>query len=248
MQQDSRGKVASAKVASSLQPATLQLCTFATANPKDDYIMKWRWTFRSVIIVVLLSSVALISQLHTGTAQAAPGRREEVILVHFKPTTSLAERDAIIAEVGGELLSWLEPLHVAQVRLQQNGDGVRQAAAQLAFTAAVELVEADTQVMGAVIPNDPDITDPYKVYAPQLLNLFVAWGYTTGSSEVTIAVLDTGIAHAHPELPAVSSLATTLSIRIRIRKTSTAMARMSPGLPPQRLITPPAVPVSVALA
>jgi hypothetical protein len=103
----------------------LQPCNFATAKPKDDDIMKWRWTFRLIFFVSLLSSVALMSQLQAVTVQAEPGRPAEIVLIHFKPTTSLAERDAIIAQVGGELLSWLEPLGVAQVRLQQEGDAIR---------------------------------------------------------------------------------------------------------------------------
>lgn len=48
-------------------------------------------------------------------------------------------------------------------------------------------------------PNDPRFGDQY---APQMVNAPTAWDTTTGSSNVTIAVVDTGAQYDHPDLDA----------------------------------------------
>lgn len=168
--------------------------------------MIWRWIERSIPLIVFCSAFCL-SWHQPGTEQAlaqtaAPQvltNHQEVVLIHFKPATLPAERAAVIAQLGGELLFWLEQLHVAQVRLPAPSVDFAQAAAIFATSPLIEQIEIDAPVAGVAIPNDPDVTDPFKVYAPQLLNLFAAWEYTRGSSEVTIAILDTGVASTHPE-------------------------------------------------
>ena len=47
------------------------------------------------------------------------------------------------------------------------------------------------------IPNDPSY---YRQWAYQNIHSETAWDYTTGSSSVTIAILDTGIDETHPDL------------------------------------------------
>ncbi|MCL4860957.1 MAG: S8 family peptidase [Caldilineaceae bacterium] len=54
-------------------------------------------------------------------------------------------------------------------------------------------------VVAAGVPNDPDVFDEIKVYAPQLLNLFTAWDFDFLTEDIIIAVIDTGISHDHPE-------------------------------------------------
>lgn len=49
-----------------------------------------------------------------------------------------------------------------------------------------------------VIPNDPDFAD--QQWGLKSINAAAGWAYTTGSPEITIAILDTGIDHDHPEL------------------------------------------------
>jgi len=48
-------------------------------------------------------------------------------------------------------------------------------------------------------PTDPDYNDPTRVYAPQLINAEAGWDITTGSPNVLVAVVDTGLAMGHPE-------------------------------------------------
>lgn len=53
--------------------------------------------------------------------------------------------------------------------------------------------------VAAGVPNDPFVLDDSRSYAPQLLNLFSAWDFPFVTDDVVIAVIDTGIAHQHPE-------------------------------------------------
>lgn len=53
--------------------------------------------------------------------------------------------------------------------------------------------------VAAAAPNDPDVFDESKSYAPQLLNLFTAWDFDFITERIVVAVIDTGIAHDHPE-------------------------------------------------
>lgn len=136
------------------------------------------------------------------------------VLIRFRAESSLAERDAYLAQISGELLLWIEPLHTAHVRVPSSleieneivvGESISpDSATEDAVTSAsihsIALsVEEDGVVYGTFEPNDPDLYREQRVYTTELLGLFEAWDYTVGVPDVTIAVLDTGIASAHQE-------------------------------------------------
>src|SRR5262249_54839350 len=61
---------------------------------------------------------------------------------------------------------------------------------------SVAYAEPNRSVQALITPNDPQYEQQYglpKISAP------TAWNTTTGSSAVTVAVLDTGIDTSHPE-------------------------------------------------
>ena len=125
----------------------------------------------------------------------------EIYMVQFEPGVSLQKRDAVIASMNGELIHWLAPLNVAKVRIQPSvtAADVHARLAHLSIDPAISVVEADLPVEGTYAINDPAALDPNKTYTLGLLKLQQAWDYTTGSNKIVIAVLDTGIAQAHPE-------------------------------------------------
>lgn len=150
------------------------------------------------------------------------------MLIQFSADTTSAARKQIIQELGGMLIQWIEPLHlaeivvdgsiikqsVAQMRSQRrSGSNLGKTAQKVGATSmdlandAVVFAEFDVSLRGAFepsydpdyLPNDPDLVDPNKSYAPQIVNLTEAWDYTMGNSAIVIAILDTGINTAHPE-------------------------------------------------
>lgn len=70
--------------------------------------------------------------------------------------------------------------------------------AQLSTDPSVEWVEPNYQVWALeTFPNDPDFPSQWwlsRIRAP------AAWDYATGSSSITIAIVDSGVDYSHPEL------------------------------------------------
>lgn len=170
-------------------------------------VVRWFIPTRLLVAIVFLPALSLLTlpvaiyganDAHL-TSQDLP--QGEVYMVQFAQNVSLQERDAVIADMGGELVDWLAPLRTAKVRMAGtvNAASVQSRVAQAANNPQVVVVEIDLPVEGTYEINDPDALDENKSYTTALLNLQSAWDYTTGSISVTIAVLDTGIAHAHPE-------------------------------------------------
>ena len=65
------------------------------------------------------------NSLPTSIEQAGEGNEDaeyEIILLHFDPNISDAERDEMIGRTGGELVSWIAPIGVAKIRVRVNPD------------------------------------------------------------------------------------------------------------------------------
>jgi subtilisin family serine protease len=83
-----------------------------------------------------------------------------------------------------------------RLQLDPSAD-LAQARQTLAANAAVEQVEYDYLARGVLVPNDPEY--PNQWAAPQI-GLPAAWDVTTGSGEVVIALVDSGLDLTHPDL------------------------------------------------
>ncbi|MBX2998132.1 MAG: S8 family serine peptidase [Caldilineaceae bacterium] len=145
-------------------------------------------------------------------------------MVKFGAGVSEVERDAFIAQIGGELVYWLAPLHTAQVRLSATShrsvDVTRSIADASDLVISVEnnglvtgvpiLVEGPTGRVGTAaqgtIPaspiqvNDPDFNNSMRVYAPALIDLTWAWRFSMGNPAIVLAVVDSGVNALHPDL------------------------------------------------
>lgn len=71
--------------------------------------------------------------------------------------------------------------------------------AALAQRAALSICEPEFVVETEDVPNDALYSD---LYAMQRISAESAWAVSTGSSEVVVAVLDTGVDYSHPDLEA----------------------------------------------
>jgi len=180
-----------------------------------------RALFSRIIGAALLLSLVYFS----GTTQAARANDAVVeaadsgastFLVHFTPQSTADERNAILQELGVEVVSWLPQIDVAEVRSlsldldrQGNGDTSTVAAqawarmnAVVAATDTVLTIEENIVVTGVDLPNDPALTSEERSYGLTITHVPEAWDYTKGDAAIVIAVVDTGLNLNHPEFSA----------------------------------------------
>ncbi|MEM7534680.1 MAG: S8 family peptidase [Chloroflexota bacterium] len=147
---------------------------------------------------------------------AQPSASTGTLLVNFEPNTSQTERNAIIARMSGRLVRWYPEINSAEVEIIAN-DNTQILGYSATLEPSVSYIESNVTVYGVsdgstdervdgsaeelaeFEVNDPDFDDPTKSYAPDKIGLTAGWNYTTGSEEVVIAILDTGLNLEHPE-------------------------------------------------
>src|SRR5713226_3097046 len=142
-----------------------------------------------------LASTSLICMVFcAGVAQAqpsGPGQRivQGRLLVKFRPSVSDTQADNVLASLQSQTVQRIPQIRVHVVALPA---GANEAVFAKALQARpeVEFAELDFALPPAdVIPNDPVYPGEWhltRIYAP------MAWGTTTGSSAITIAIIDTG--------------------------------------------------------
>jgi subtilisin family serine protease len=180
---------------------------------------------RSIVVLILALLLWLSLQMMHPLYAAELGPGSQIyILIKFNQMATEAERNQTVAQLGGELVRWIAPLHTAQVKLPAVDR--RSLDTKIETTTsnnAVISVEIDGVVSGlpivetvfqnqhhtvgqSTIPStpvqvdDPGFNDPQRVYTAGLLELTLAWRYTMGNPNVIIAVVDSGVNAAHPDL------------------------------------------------
>jgi thermitase len=117
------------------------------------------------------------------------------ILVKFRAGTSAATQEAVNRRHGGVAIGSIRQLGVQIVRVHAGTapDQVRAYGRESTVTYA----EPNARAEAADVPNDPSFSLQWslnKIKAPG------AWDTTHGSSNILIAVLDTGVSLSHPDL------------------------------------------------
>lgn len=148
-----------------------------------------------------------------GEAAAEPALNR--LIVRFDDATPLESASAMAAELGGRLVSRLPSIHGAVIEIDAAGKDVREAvsAAACAWQAhpGVRYAEPDQIVHAmATIPNDPRFTELWGMHntgasggvADADIDAPEAWDIFRGSSNVVVAVIDTGVDYTHPDLAA----------------------------------------------
>ena len=147
----------------------------------------------------LLLFTAAVAAAFSCSALAAPGNPQAaergLLLKTRKKAAGDLEVAAEVAAGGGRVASKIEQLDVHVVRVP--AEKWAKLKEKLAKNPKYEYVEEDAQGMGLWTPNDPSFANQWhleRIAAP------AGWDLTNGSSNVTIAVLDTGIQMNHPDL------------------------------------------------
>ena len=124
---------------------------------------------------------------------------QDEVIVRFRPEASRARRDAAISAAGGRVRRLYPELETE--RLQLDGSQT--------VLAAITILERDSEVLSAepnfirriVGTNDPRWIDG-SLWGLRKIQAETAWTIGTGSSDIVVADLDTGVNYSHPDLTA----------------------------------------------
>jgi len=134
------------------------------------------------------------AQVTKTASEFEPGQ----LLVKFRAGLSVASEESALRQHGA---AYVETLYGSEVQLWQVPVGEEpQIAEQLNLDPRIEYAELNYRVRAVdTMPNDPDFG---KQWAHSIIRSPAAWDLATGSTAVTIAILDTGIDEGHPDLAA----------------------------------------------
>jgi len=131
---------------------------------------------------------------------------EDYILVKFKPQmdieaisiqTNLSSLSRSFEKVNAEGLSRIHGRGDLYKLLIDNGTDIKQAVDVLRSEPDVVYAEPDYLARYASVPNDPSYSMQWGL---EKVSVEAAWNHTFGSNNVTIAIIDSGIALSHEDL------------------------------------------------
>lgn len=167
-------------------------------------------------ILALAISAALLS----GSVMAADkiAASDDAILVMFKPGVSKVERENVVKQHGASLRQLddqgrdVKMRHVADGRIVKvklpKGLDRDHLIKKLSLNPAVEVAEPDYRLHAVAMPNDPSFGDLWGLNntgqsggtAGADIKAVSAWDVTTGSRDIIIGIIDTGMDYNHPDL------------------------------------------------
>ncbi len=171
---------------------------------------------RAAVGLILLTSAVAFAASGTvatggGPTAAVPGE----LIVGFQPGVPRAEQGRALGQVSATVRRSFGPIQAALVRVPQAD--TERALARLRRDPRVRYAEPNFVVRAdsaGVLPDDPAFDQLWGLdNSGQVVNFIPgtpdadidareAWGVTTGSPNVVVAVVDTGIDYGHPDLAA----------------------------------------------
>lgn len=169
--------------------------------------------FRRAIPTLLVAAWAILCIFDFPAAARNNAFKEGELLVRFKPGARSASRSGLERSAGVIQSQTIGRSGIRQVVLGP-GASVDQALAVFADSPEVDFVEPNYLVRAQAFPGDSYFSRQWGLYnsgqvvggysgtAGADLDALQAWSITTGSSEVVVAVIDTGCDLGHPDLAA----------------------------------------------
>ncbi len=172
---------------------------------KLDTIIKFlqmnKLTMKKIISLLLIVGVLVLTSLAL-QAQPLPYASQQLI-VKFKPNTTSNEQAKLLAALGAKEIQHFRGINVYLWQIPSyviiNNDTFRGVPAFVDYLnkqAEVQYAEPNYQYELLVTPNDPLYNQTWGMNPIQASD---AWSITTGSSNVVVGVIDTGIG-LHPDL------------------------------------------------
>ncbi len=159
--------------------------------------------------LVLLAALFALTAWGVGASAALPPGYEYEpgeIIIKFKPGISSVQKDNILSELRSEQLKVFPGIKAEHRRLE--GLTVEEAVARFADHPHIEYIQPNWHWYAVNIPNDPRFPDLWGMLntgqtggTPGAdIRATQAWDVFTGSHDVVVAVIDTGVDWNHPDL------------------------------------------------
>jgi len=156
---------------------------------------------RIVPLITLLALAATGPPAHAVTAEHVPGE----LIVGWKPGVRAAERAALIGARGGSVLHRFRTIDAERIRVDGDLDSVL---AALVADPRVAFAEPNTIVHADALPDDPRFSEQWALRntgqtggaAGADVDAVAAWDVFTGSPDLPVGVIDSGIDLDHPDL------------------------------------------------
>ena len=136
-----------------------------------------------------------------GTASDEPGYVPGELIVRFRRGAAASERTAALS---AQNLRFADSLGLPGLALVTLPRGVSVEAAAAALEADPDVLYAEPNYLSelSVVPNDPMFGQLWGLSQPSGRDIDApsAWDVTTGSPDVVVAIIDSGVAYGHPDL------------------------------------------------
>lgn len=168
-------------------------------------------------IVLWVSAGVRDSQPARIVEQKAPSSGTTQLLVTFKKSSSPSQRDNALKNnpafrgvrhaFGKKNINPNRsnkkglPIFDRMMIIDVDGKDLDRTKNQLKNDPNIEYVEEDVEVHADIIPDDPYYTDG-SLWGIDRIDAIEAWDITTGSHDIVVAVVDTGVDYTHPDLAA----------------------------------------------
>lgn len=155
-----------------------------------------------ITLCLIFGLIAYVMPTFAAGKAEGRGHFPDRLLVKFRDGVDSASKQRVHAEHGGRIVDVIEQLGVQVVEVP-GGQAIDKARAYQA-EGMVEYAEPDFIVKAFGIPNDPyvDIQWGFTNSSDTDIDAPEAWDVTTGTPEVTIAILDSGVDQDHEDLAA----------------------------------------------
>ncbi|MDR6226518.1 thermitase [Desmospora profundinema] len=153
-----------------------------------------------MLLAVFLLAVALVlpsAASATPEVKAEPNYVPDELIVKFKPGIAGQAKSSIHAQEEAKVVSRNHAVGLEVVKLEK-GQSVQKAIQAYEKNPNVEYAEPNYIVKVDWTPNDPAFST--QQWGPQRIQAPRAWDITRSSSNIRIAVIDTGVQYNHPDL------------------------------------------------
>lgn len=177
---------------------------------RDDMTLP-RPVFFALLLLFFLLLPGRVMAIEFAIPEKDAGHAPHAVLVKFNTGVTKAEKGAVREMFDAALINVIRAIRVELWRLPATADTLA-AVARLSALPQIDYAEPDYLYGPRQMPDDPDFTlQWYLDNAGQTVNgrsgmpgadidAAGAWAVTTGSREIVIAVIDSGVAIDHPDL------------------------------------------------